>query len=496
MVSAGIVATGLAGIWAWPIVQNGGLSDRASGLYARLGLGDADASGSIVPPDNSGEGRLPRQAVSESLPPAQVRQPAPAAIVPPECEAAADSPDVTVPGDRIALRIFESSALAAPAGDGAPATDIVFERLDLSGIYDVAGTGTLSLPALGHVDVAGRPLACVEALVSRAAFDAMATQTMVSAAFDSRPPVLVRGAVRAPGSHGYSTGLTVARLLAQAGVLDDRDPAAQVRMIALRARQTELARTRASLSLERMRLRAALDGVGTLPADSPEVTAALALLGAERVTSEETALAAEIRAEGLRQTRTEATLADLAARIETAEQQRRVSETQADYYAARRAQQIEMLQNGFITDSRLDETAMRAMDAERIFLEKHDLLFRLQAERRLAQQDAELAGSERLRSVTAELRSITTALDAADSAFDTVMAELSLFAEDGLRLEVSIERPTDATRTERIAADMDTLIHPGDLVTILPVPLPEDEDLAEQAGDTPPPAPIQSASRE
>ncbi|WP_205966116.1 hypothetical protein, partial [Paracoccus liaowanqingii] len=229
--------------------------------------------------------------------------------------------------------------------------------------------------------------------------------------------------------------------------------------------------------------------------DSPPVQAALDLLGPERVASERTALAADRHAEDLRRARTEATLADLAARIESAEQQRAVADTQLAYYAARRAQQAEMLQNGFITDQRLDETAMRAMDAERIHLEKLDLMFRLQADRRLAQQDALLARSERIREMTAELRKVATASDAADSAFDTVMAELELFAQDGLRLSVTIDRPTDATATTAIAAAMDTLIRPGDLVTVQPAPAPDDEDLAGPAGTTPP-APIQSASRE
>lgn len=495
LVSAGIVAAGLAGLWVWPTLQTGGIA----AVLARLDPG-ADMA-MIVPPDNSGAGRLPRQAVSESLPPARIapisRRAAPPPV-PETCRQAGADPDAAVPGDRIALRLFETSVLAGPPGpgDAPPLTDIVFERLDLSGIYAVGPSGALSLPALGHVEVAGRMLACIEAQVAGAAFDRLGAPFMVSAAFDSRPPVLVRGAVRAPGAHGYSPGLTVERLLAVAGALDQRDPAAQVRLIALQARRTELDRTRASLALERLGLEAALEGRDSLPGNDPALVAARDLLGPDRVARETAALTAQLQAEQLRRTRTEATLADLATRIEAARRQREVADTQLSYYAARREQQTRMLRDGFITDSRLDETAMRAMDAERIYLEKDDLLFRLQAEHRLARHDADLAGSERLRALTTDLRDLSTALDAADSARDSVLAELGLFAGDEVPLEVTIAHAGAASGSGAVAAGPGTRVRPGDLVTISAAGAMPDKEAALPRPGAGPGAPIQSAWRE
>ena len=132
-----------------------------------------------------------------------------------QCDTELKGIDVTVLGDRLALRFFEHSAMAAAPSADAPlrSESIVFERLDLSGSHEVGTDGAVSLPAIGHVDVIGRTLPCVEALVSIAASERLRLSGSVSAAFALRPPVLVRGVVRAPGAHAYSPGLTVERVL-------------------------------------------------------------------------------------------------------------------------------------------------------------------------------------------------------------------------------------------------------------------------------------------
>lgn len=507
LVSASIVGAGLAGVWAWPHLQEGGfrsLAVQAAGLYHSAELRLRPALAALqTPPETGGAPLVEPGAISESRPPARLspvdplRAEATAPVVAARCEGPERDGDTAVIGDRVQLRIFESAVLAAapaPEGAAAPPTDIVFERLDLSGTYEVGTTGAVSLPAIGHVDVAGHSLSCIEALVSRAAFDRMRTQNTVSAAFAARPPVLVRGAVRVPGAHGYNPGLTVERVLAQAGALDDGDPAARVRLIALEARRSELDKTRIGLSLERLRIEAALNDRDSLPADHPVIRAAGALLGEDRLASERNALAAEIEANRLREAQSGAALADLAARIETARRQKDLAQTQMAYHADRHEHQSEMLQNGLVTDSRLNDTAVRAMDAERILLEKEDLLFRLEAERRLAQQDAELARVDRIKVLAAELREVSAALDAAGSELDTVLAELDLYGDDGLRLAVTIERFAGAARTRTIAAAPDTLVRPGDLVTVA-AGRAGDEDLARAAGHAAP-AIIRSASTE
>lgn len=507
LVSASIVVTGLTGVWAWPILQEGGawsLATRFTDLYHRTELRLRPAIAALQsPPDLPPAPLVAPGSISESLPPAQSPLPevmtskATAPVVPAQCHTPGTSHDTAVIGDRVQLRIFEGSQLAGtigPDGTSSSQTDIVFERLDLSGTYEIGSAGTLSLPAIGHVDAAGYSLSCIEAMVARAAYDRLLTQDTVSASYAARPPILIRGAVRAPGAHGYSPGLTVERVLAQAGAVDSHDPAAQVRLISLSARRTELDRTRISLSLERMRVEAALNDRDSLPEDHPTVRAAVTLFGNERVASERSALFAEIEAEGLRQARTTAMLADLDARIKTARDQHQVAATQMDYYANRHEHQSEMLQSGFITDSRLNDSAVRTMDAERVLLEKEDLLLRLQAERRMAEQDAELSRVDRLKTLTAELRRISTALDSADSEAEAVLAELNLLQAGDAALTVTIERPA-AAGTSSFTASADTPVRPGDLVTVTAGTVPE-TDLAKAAYDALPAAVIRSARKE
>ena len=187
-------------------------------------------------------------------------------------------------------------------------------------------------------------------------------------------------------------------------------------------------------------------------------------------------------------------LADLDARIDTAREQHQVAATQMDYYADRHEHQSAMLQSGYITDSRLNDTVVRTMDAERILLEKEDLLLRLQAERRMAEQDAELTRVDRLKALTAELRRISTALDSADSEAEAVLAELNLLQVGDTALTVTIERPAAAAGTSTFTAGAETLVRPGDLVTVIAGPGAEVDVAA--AADQVPPAIIRSASRE
>ncbi|MCQ0971430.1 polysaccharide biosynthesis/export family protein [Paracoccus sp. TK19116] len=478
LASAAIVVTGMTGMWAWPILQDGGFRSvvaTVTDVYHRADLRLRPAIAALqTPGELNGAALIDPAAISESLAPDNLAPIEPlmvsatAPVVPPQCEATEGDEDTAVIGDRLQIRIFESSALASvPAADGAevPPTDIVFERLDLSGTYEVGATGEISLPAIGHIDVAGHGLSCIEMLVSRGAFERIRTQNTVSAAFAARPSILVRGAVRAPGGYAHSPGLTVERVLAQAGAID-HDPTVQLRLVTLRARRMDLYKSRTSLALERTRIQAALDDRDSLDNDDPSMQAALALLGEERVERESSTLATDHEAEQLRQVRSDALMTDLTARIESARQQVDAAEKQVNYYDGRHEQQSEMLQSGFITDAKLNDTLARIMDAERILLEKQDLLFRLEAELRLVGQDAALARIERRKSLTSELRQITAASDAAESEYNGVVAELNLLEDEDTKLGVTIDRPLDSATATTLIASADTLVRPGDLITV------------------------------
>lgn len=476
LLSAAVVGVGLTGLWAWPIIADdgpNGLITRVVEMYhksgARLRPAVAILAGS---PDGAAAPDL-QPAAKESQAPAPriepVRLAAAEPVVPAQCDAASPAIDAAVIGDRLQLRIFETSVLAgAPGSQAAPSTtDIVFERLDLSGAYEIGISGAISIPAIGHVDVAGHSLSCIEALVSRQAFERMRTGNTVSAAYAARPPILVRGAVRAPGPHSYSPGLTVERVLAQSGAGQAHDPASSTRIVALEARRRELERTRAGLGLERMRLEAAMAGKEFLPEEALTVTKAV--LGEERVDTERAALAAEIVTQLMRQVHTAEHLKDLDARIEAAQRQLEIAQTHFDYFDHRRQQQAEFLKSRVITESHLDSTAIKAMQAEQVLLEKQESLLRLQTERHLAINNAALADAERQSALAAELRSLTARSEALENEYQAINAELEVLRDNHARLAVMIERPTGPEGTQTIVASPSTLVRPGDLVTVSPM---------------------------
>lgn len=476
LVSAAIVAVGIGGLWAFPTLQEDGLHGALARLSALAGRGGAVT----VPDGGAGVPRPDPASIAESPAPGQGTAD-PAILV---AAAAPDigtlcnrraSDDLAVVGDRVQLRFFERSAMAAATGPTGPlpASEIVFERLDLSGIYDIDAAGAASLPAIGHVELAGRGLGCIEATIARAAFETMGTETSVTAAFAARPPVLVRGAVRAPGSYGHSPGLTVERVLAQAGLLDGRDPASQARLIALDARRTELERMRAASALERMRVAAMLAGRRTL-ADDPLRPEILRLLGADRLSAEERVLVQMLDAEDRRAETAREAIADLTERIEIAGRQQNLARQQVVQYNARLAQQSQRLRNLQVRDLRLEETTMRAVDSERILLEKQDLLLRLQAERRQAELDAALAAGARERDLTAELRRLDAALASAATELQAIAAEARLLSQDAGRLEVTIARAGGSP----VAAESSAAVRPGDLVTVTVTTPPAPDDLS------------------
>lgn len=475
--STAVVCAGLAGLWAWPIVTDGGgaaLVTRIVEIYHKSGARLGPAVAVLTGPAQDALPPVLQPAADEPLAPAAridpVRLAAAEPVVPAQCDATSPGIDAAVIGDRLQLRIFETSILAGAAGaQGAEAltTDIVFERLDLSGSYDVTGTGAISLPAIGRVDVLGRSLPCIEALVAKRAFELFRTASTVSAAHAARPPILVRGAVRSPGAHAHSPGLTVERVLAQAGATQAHDPASTVRMVALDSRRRELERTRAGLDLERMRLEAAMAGKELFPDNA--LTTTTALLGADRVDSERAALAAETVTQLMRQVHTAEHLRDLDARIEAAERQLEIAQTHFDYFDHRREQQAEFLKSRTITEAHLDSTTIKAMQAEQVLLEKQEALLRLQTERHLAVNGAALADAQRQNALASELRNLTSRSDALESEYQTLEAELDVLGDGGARLEVTIERQDGPESTRTIAASPATLVRPGDLVTVSPM---------------------------
>jgi protein involved in polysaccharide export with SLBB domain len=387
-----------------------------------------------------------------------------------QCDPAAGAVDIAVLGDRLALRFFEHSELAAaPSADGTPTSEsIVFERLDLSGSYEVGANGAVSLPAIGHVDVIGRSLSCIEALVTLAANERLRLDGSVSAAFASRPPVLVRGMVRAPGAHAYLPGLTVERVLVQAGAMEGIETLSPLQLAGLRAREHELDALDASLIIERARIDVAIEGDVDFAADAEAWDAAADAIGASptRVYTERDVLLSEIAEENAHKQRASGRIEDLAGRISAARQHLQVLEKHLGYVSERHERLAARLQQGVTTENKLEEAMDRVMVMERTILERREALLQLESELRLARNEAVLREAERRKRLALAARDAVKERAVVREQLHTVRAQLSVQSRgDGQTLTVTIERQ-EPDGVKRFAAAPGTSVRPGDLVSV------------------------------
>lgn len=145
----------------------------------------------------------PRPAIS-APPPA----PAPTA-------AAASNPAGSLAGyalgplDRIRLRVFEWRA----------SRDEIFAWTALNDEFTIGADGTLSLPIIGDIPVAGLPTREVGRLVARRLRDRMDLADPPDTAVEIAVyrPFYISGAVDKPGEYAFRPGLTVAKAVALAG---------------------------------------------------------------------------------------------------------------------------------------------------------------------------------------------------------------------------------------------------------------------------------------
>lgn len=384
------------------------------------------------------------------------------------CDQVGGGIDVAVLGDRLALRFFEQSTLAAaPSTNGASRSEnIVFERLDLSGSYEVGANGAVSLPAIGHVDVINRSLPCIELLVTRAASERLRLNGSVSAAFASRPPILVRGMVRAPGTHAYSPGLTVERVLAQAGAIERAELLSPLQMAALRARQQELDALAAGLMLERVRIDAALADDIELATNTQAWETLAKTIGADRVKTERGVLLAELAEEKVRNALSSDRIDVLDVRISAAQEHLEVIKSQLAYLAEHYEAVAQRRSQGITTENKVKVAKDRMMAMERTVLERRDVLLNLTAELNLVRQEAAVRRAERRKRLAMAARATAMERSSVREQLNTVQAQLETRDHsDEQTFTVTILR-TEPGGIERFIAAPETPVRPGDLVTV------------------------------
>lgn len=393
--------------------------------------------------------------------------------IPESCARPAPAALGAVIGDRLRLRFFEKTAMggASANDDGGAASEIVYERLDLSGGYEIGADGAISLPLAGRIAVIGMTLGCVEAIAAHRMHEASGAAPLVSASFERRPPVTVSGAVRAPGGYGHEPGMSVERLLALAGSPTDGGIRDAQYYIDLQMRKDELERARLDLVLKTARAEALSRPGGGLELSEADRALIADKLGAERLEREEDAIAAE--AEAL-----EASRDGLTAHLrELDDLEREIGkmivkvENQYDELSARQEELQALNRRGLAPTNRLDNNGFNMISTERGMVELQKSYLQVRSERNVAQRRLEVEDAERRRTLAIDLRDLSEA--AADLAGKRrrLDAELSMFETGlkpsgaGLRISVSIARGAVGA-TEHIEAGPDTPVLPGDLVVV------------------------------
>lgn len=101
------------------------------------------------------------------------------------------------------------------AGDEVRVT--VFGEPELSGEFQVGGTGGVAMPLIGEVEAAGRTLEEFRDAVDAALRDGYLNDPRVTAEVLNFRPIFVLGEVESSGEYPYSDGMTVLNAVARAG---------------------------------------------------------------------------------------------------------------------------------------------------------------------------------------------------------------------------------------------------------------------------------------
>jgi protein involved in polysaccharide export with SLBB domain len=131
------------------------------------------------------------------------------------------------PHSLLALALLACTAFSAPVaaqveanyslGPGDKLRIIVFGEEDLTGEFEVSGSGIIAYPLIGQLQVAGRTLNEVEQIVRTKLMDGYLKNPSVSAEVLNYRPFFIEGEVNEPGQYPYVNGMTVREAVAIAG---------------------------------------------------------------------------------------------------------------------------------------------------------------------------------------------------------------------------------------------------------------------------------------
>lgn len=110
--------------------------------------------------------------------------------------------------------------LAAPAytlDSGDRVRVVIFRHEDLSGEFEIDGTGTFSMPLIGDVDAGGLTARQLESRIADRLRDGYLVDPQVSIEVLNYRPFFILGEVNQPGQYPYASGMSVINAVALAG---------------------------------------------------------------------------------------------------------------------------------------------------------------------------------------------------------------------------------------------------------------------------------------
>lgn len=439
------------------------LTHRAIGFVFSSGSLQAEAKiqpGDVVPAEEV-DRILPRPYMAATQPPV--------AGPDPEMACAGSAADPSVIGDRLKLRVFETHRPAQPADDTAAAAMATFERLDLSGTYQIGADGTLSLPLIGRIAGYGRDLGCLEARLAAELSAGFSAALRVSVTYDTRPAVIVAGDIIAPGRYEAMTALRVADLLNLAG--DPRKSAPDLQHFAsLQARRNEIETALADAELRAARLRALIRGDDHLDLSQAVRDRIEAQVGADRMHLEQQALKAQFTEITESRNGNSRDLGALSRLIDERQESLKIVSDQIALLETRHADLLSLQERGLVPGSAVSQSNIDLLAVQRTLIEVRTGRAQAQVEYERLQSAESLNAARQHHQLMMELRSVSSDSTMLASQLQSIESQIRLAIGDDGRgeaapMKVEIRRH-DPKGDKVIRGDLETALLPGDLVTL------------------------------
>jgi protein involved in polysaccharide export with SLBB domain len=345
----------------------------------------------------------------------------------------------------------------------------------MSGEYTVQEDGTVSIPLLGSIRVAGRSEQQVHDAMDQAFNHLLGRQGMVNIALMERAPIYVLGPVKNPGSFKYVPGATVLHAIAMAGGVDRgaTDPWSKVEAVREIQKRSGAADSVVKLIARDAVLKAERDGTAPkVPLRLMELVGATAAtrLVHEQSNSRKAIIRARKDRKRAIKDAIESAKQDLLEYGHTASLDKLVK-TRQDRVDNVRA----LMQRGVVAKSQLSQVEAELSDAEQRrqdamnqFGMAKQRLAALEAEGLKVQADLEQDVAVEIDAVERQIADNERELNASEGVLKNLSATSVAFtpSEDSNSVSYQIVRRT-TTGPVNVAATGMTLLQPGDLVNII-----------------------------